>query len=205
MTPDRNPAGQGADTPAGQSADTPAGPPSVPPFVPEGTGASTGDPATGPGLGRRSFLIGAGAGTAVTALAATGISAASRNRPDAVPAAAQAVDFHGVTQAGIYRPAGQQAQACFAAFRVLAKDRTELQSLLKTLSDKGSRLATGWRADTPVLSTELPFVAGGPPANSGVLGDDVPADSFTMTVGLAASVFDNPAYKLAAMKPVGLT
>lgn len=146
----------------------------------------------GPGqvLGRRSFLIGAGAGTAVTA---TGLNAANR-RTDSAPvqAGSQVVDFHGANQAGIYRPAVQQAQACFASFEVLSRGRAELKALLQILTIKASRLSTGW-------------AAGASPANSSVLGEDVPADSFTMTVGLAGSVFDNPAYGLAHQKPVGLT
>lgn len=157
-------------------------------------------------VGRRSFLIGAGTGTAVAALAATGISEASKHPGPAAPApGAASVDFHGITQAGIYRPAAQQAQACFAVFRVLAKDRDEFKALLQTLTVKGVRLGSGQRADDPVASTELPVVGGGPPTNSGILGMDVPPDSFTMTVGLAASIFDNPAYGLAGKKPKGLT
>ncbi|WP_125615868.1 Dyp-type peroxidase [Specibacter cremeus] len=156
---------------------------------------------------RRSFLIGAGSGAAVTALAATGITAASRppESTTAAPAPAPAVAFHGANQAGVYRPAAQQRQACFAAFRVLAKDRAELKTLLRTLTAKGATLSTGLRISDPVPAEDLPAVAGGPPPNSGVLGEDVPPDSFTMTVGLAASVFDNPAYGLAAKKPKGLT
>lgn len=178
------------------------------PETPHPGPAAAGTPETAerPRLARRSFLIGAGTGTAVAALAATGISEATNHPGPAVPAPVEtSVDFHGTNQAGIYRPASQQAQACFAAFRVLAKDREELKALLQTLSAKGARLAAGQRADAAVPSTELPVVSGGPPVNSGVLGDDVPPDSFTMTVGLAASVFDNPAYGLAGKKPHGLT
>ncbi|WAH98128.1 Dyp-type peroxidase [Arthrobacter sp. MMS18-M83] len=150
------------------------------------------DRISGPGhsFGRRSFLIGAGAGTAVTA---TGLNAAN-HRTDGAPvqAGSRVVDFRGANQAGIYRPAVQQAQACFASFKVLVRGRSELKGLLQILTVKGSQLAIG-RA------------AGALPANSGVLGEDVPADSFTMTVGLAGSVFDNPSFGLAHQKPVGLT
>lgn len=147
----------------------------------------------GPGLGRRAFLIGAGTGTAVTAATASGINMASL-RTDKAPdqASPPVVDFHGANQAGIYRPAVQQAQAGFASFKILARSRAELKALLQTLTIKGSRLATGW-------------AVGAPPASSGVMGEDVPADSFTITVGLAGSVFDNPAYGLTDKKPVGLT
>ena len=170
---------------------------------------TTPEPTTGSSarLGRRSFLLGAGTGTAAAALTAAAVSASAQNNPAAlIPAPEEAaVGFHGLNQAGIYRPASQQQHACFAAFRVLAKDREELKALLQTLSAKGARLASGWRADAPVPSTELPVVSGGPPANSGILGEDVPPCSFTMTVGLASSAFDNPTYGLAGKKPKGLT
>ncbi|WP_285725191.1 Dyp-type peroxidase [Psychromicrobium xiongbiense] len=158
-------------------------------------------------LGRRSFLLGAGAGGATAALAATAIAAlAPHGAPSAAAASApEAVEFYGPTQAGVYRPADQQAHSCFAAFRVLAKDREELKSLFQTLTAKGARLAAGHRADTPILSTEMPVVSGGPPDDSGVLGEDVPPCSFSLTVALAASLFDNPAYGLAGKKPQGLT
>jgi len=161
-----------------------------------------------PHPGRRSFLIGAGSGAAATALAATGAFAA--NQPDAptttaAPTSSPEVPFHGANQAGVYRPAAQQRQACFVSFRVLARDQSELKTLLQSLTAQGAKLAAGLRASDPVPSEDLPAIAGGPPVNSGVLGDDVPPDSFTMTVGLSAGVFDNPAYKLAGKKPKGLT
>jgi deferrochelatase/peroxidase EfeB len=157
---------------------------------------------------RRSFLIGAGSGAAVTALAATGAFAANQAptaTTTAAPAAAPSVAFHGANQAGVYRPADQQRQACFASFRVLAQDQAELKSLLQTLTAQGVTLSTGVNENAAVPSQDLPAIASGPPSYSGVLGDDVPPDSFTMTVGLAGSVFDNPAYKLAGKKPQGLT
>ena len=157
--------------------------------------------------GRRSFLIGAGTGAAATALAATAATAATRTPASTTPVAAvaPAVPFHGANQAGVYRPADQQRQSCFAAFRILATDKAELKSLLQILTAQGTKLAAGVRAADPVPAEELPAIAGGPPLNSGVLGEDVPADSFTMTVGLSAGVFENPAWDLAAKKPKGLT
>jgi len=167
----------------------------------------TSNPTTPARPGRRSFLIGAGSGAAVTALAATAANGAIHSPPSATPASATApaVPFHGATQAGVYRPADQQRQACFASFRVLATTKAELKTLLQVLTAQGVKLSTGVRAADPVPAESLPTIAGGPPQNSGVLGEDVPPDSFTMTVGLAASIFDNPAFGLAGKKPRGLT
>lgn len=95
------------------------------------------------------------------------------------------------------------AHACFASFRVLAQDAGQLQALLKTLTDKGAQLAAGYRKDGGV--DEPPRIAGAPPSDSGILGDAATPDSFTMTVGLAAGIFDNPVFGLAARKPRGLT
>ncbi|MCQ9164747.1 Dyp-type peroxidase [Arthrobacter sp. STN4] len=157
--------------------------------------------------GRRSFLIGAGTGAAATALAATAANAAIHPTRITTPdsPSAPAVPFHGTNQAGVYRPATQQRQACFAAFRVLAADQAELKTLLQVLTSQGARLAKGVQASEPVPAEDLPAIAGGPPSNSGVLGEDVPPGSFTMTVGLGASLFDNLAYGLAGKKPKGLT
>lgn len=157
--------------------------------------------------GRRSFLLGAGSGIAATALAATAASAA-RSAPHSTTPAAQvlpAVPFHGANQAGVYRPAAQQRSACFASFRVLSANQAELKALLQTLTAQGATLAAGVKTDAPVRADDLPAIAGGPPSNSGVLGDDVPADSFTMTVGLSNTIFSNPAWGLSAKKPRGLT
>src|SRR6185312_14088369 len=108
----------------------------------------TSNPPTPPRPGRRSFLIGAGSGAAVTALAATAANAAIQAPPSTTPAAATvpAVPFHGATQAGVYRPADQQRQAYFASFRVLAANKAELKSLLKLLTAQGVKLSTGVRA-----------------------------------------------------------
>ncbi len=156
--------------------------------------------------GRRSFLLGAGSGVAATALAATAAAAArSTSRATTPVAAAATVPFHGANQAGVYRPAGQQRQACFASFRVLSANQAELKTLMQTLTAQGAMLATGVNADAPVPAVDLPAIAGGPPANSGVLGEDVPADSFTMTVALSGAVFSNPAWGLSVKEPKGLT
>jgi deferrochelatase/peroxidase EfeB len=150
-------------------------------------------------LQRRTFLVGAGG-------AATAGLIASCTAPETTAVApADTVDFHGATQAGVYRPAAQQRASCFASFRVLATDAEDLKALLQRLTVKGRLLGGGHKAADALPAVEQTGVDGAPPVNSGVMGDDVPAANFTMTVGLAGSLFDNPAYGLAAKKPQGLT
>jgi deferrochelatase/peroxidase EfeB len=152
---------------------------------------------------RRSFIVGAG-GAAATGLLASCASDATEP-PAAKLASDAAVPFHGANQAGIYRPAPQQQAACFAAFKVLCSDAADLKSLLQRLTVKASLLGGGHKASDALPAVELSGVTGAPPVNSGVMGEDVPAAGFTMTLGLAGSLFDNPAYGLAAKKPRGLT
>ncbi|WP_415856493.1 Dyp-type peroxidase, partial [Sinomonas sp. G460-2] len=115
------------------------------------------------------------------------------------------VEFLGANQAGVYRPAAQQQSACFAAFKVLSRDAAELKALLQKLTVKASILGAGRKASDALPSSELSGVDGAPPVNSGVMGEDIPAANFTLTLGLAGSLFDNPAFGLAAKKPKGLT
>ncbi|GAA1160966.1 Dyp-type peroxidase [Kribbella jejuensis] len=138
------------------------------------------------GFDRRSFLRGtlAGAGAA----AVTGLSLnADAATPTSVP-------FHGVHQAGIVTP--QQSQAIFASFDVIAMGKDELTDLFKTLTERARLLTTGG-ALPPVGITA-------PPADSGVLGPDMPGDDLTVTVGVGASLFDDR-YGLKALKPAKLT
>ncbi|GAA1585783.1 MULTISPECIES: iron uptake transporter deferrochelatase/peroxidase subunit [Kribbella] len=138
------------------------------------------------GFDRRSFLRGtlAGAGAA----AVTGLTLnADAATPTSVP-------FHGVHQAGIVTP--QPAQAVFASFDVIAADKGELTDLFTTLTER-ARLLTAGGALPPLGITA-------PPADSGVLGPEMPGDDLTVTVGVGASLFD-ARYGLAELKPAKLT
>jgi deferrochelatase/peroxidase EfeB len=162
-------------------------------------------------LDRRAFLgrtgLGAvaaaaiGAGLAPTdALAGTPLRRAGEadeaiERQVADPAARlRAVPFHGVHQAGITNP--PPPAACFAAFDVVGTSRAELRDLLQTITDRARFLTHG--------GTPHNLGLGAPPADSGTLGPDVPADGLTMTVGAGSTLFDDR-YGLAKAKPRHLT
>ncbi|MEV0800508.1 iron uptake transporter deferrochelatase/peroxidase subunit [Kribbella sp. NPDC050281] len=138
------------------------------------------------GVGRRSFLRGALAGAGAAAVTGLTVSA------DA--ATSTSVAFHGVHQAGI--TTDPQKQAIFASFDVIAANKGELTDLFTTLTDR-ARMLTAGGALPPLGITA-------PPADSGVLGPDMPADDLTITVGVGASLFDNR-YGLKDRKPAKLT
>jgi deferrochelatase/peroxidase EfeB len=134
---------------------------------------------------RRSFLRGAvvGAGLATTGVVAAA-SAAEEGR---------SVPFHGPHQAGILRDA--PGQCVVAAFDVIAADRAELTDLFREITDRARFLTTG---GTPAV---LGITA--PPADSGVLGPEVPAGDLAVVLGVGSSLFDDR-YGLAARKPAKL-
>ncbi|WP_236793127.1 Dyp-type peroxidase [Amycolatopsis sp. GM8] len=135
---------------------------------------------------RRSFLRGAVLGAGVTAAAAGTTSAVAADTGD--------LPFHGTHQSGIVR--APAPQSIVASFDVITDNRAELADLLRTITDR-SRFLTSGGAPSAVGITA-------PPADSGVLGPDVPADALTVTLGVGASLFDDR-YGLADRKPAKLT
>ncbi|ATL67188.1 iron uptake transporter deferrochelatase/peroxidase subunit [Nocardia terpenica] len=152
-------------------------------------------------VSRRRFFSGAAAGAAGTALTAGLLAEGARVDAAAAsdrPAAAARYPFHGTHQSGILTPgpAAKQNAACFAAFDVTAAGRAGLTELMKTLTGRARALTAGGPAPDAGLSQ--------PPADSAVLGPDIPADGLTVTVGVGASLFDDR-FGLAAAKPARLT
>jgi deferrochelatase/peroxidase EfeB len=153
-------------------------------------------------VSRRRFLSGAAAGAAGTALTAGVLAEGAHVDANAAatdqPAAAAAYPFHGEHQAGILTPgpSDKQNAACFAAFDVTVAGRAQLADVLKTLTGRARFLTAG--------GTPPDLGVGEPPADSAVLGPDVPADGLTVTTGVGASLFDDR-FGLAKLKPAHLT
>ncbi|MFZ3565833.1 iron uptake transporter deferrochelatase/peroxidase subunit [Streptomyces sp. BH097] len=131
--------------------------------------------ATG-GVGRRGLLRGAAlAGVGLTATgAATPVGA-----PVAIPSAPVAA-FHGARQASVV--AAQRRATAFVSLDVTAEGRAELADTLRTLTHRCRFLASG--------GTPEPGGITAPPADSGVLGEQVPGGALAVTVGVGASLFD---------------
>jgi deferrochelatase/peroxidase EfeB len=152
---------------------------------------------------RRSFLKGAVSGAAGTALAGGVLIGGAHADADAATSGdgapeAAAYPFHGPNQAGILTPgpADKQAASLVAAFDVTATSKSELTTLLRTLTSLARSLTTG--DPLPALGISAP------PADSDVLGPSMPADGLTITVGFGASLFDGR-FGLASQKPAKLT
>ena len=143
-----------------------------------------------PDTTRRGLLAGAAA-VAGAGLVGADHQAASASAP---PRESARVAFHGRHQAGIVTPA--QRATAFVAFDTTAENRGELADLLRTLTDRARFLTSGGSPE------ELGIT--GPPADSGTLGPDVPADALTVTVGVGASLFDDR-YGLGSRRPHRLT
>lgn len=153
-------------------------------------------------VSRRHFLRGAAAGAAGTALTggvlAGGARADTRSSTDN-PSAPDNYPFHGTHQAGILTPtpAAKQNFATVAGFDLVdGTTKSDLVDLMRTLTTR-ARLLTGGGA-LPSLGV------GRPPADSAVLGPDMPADGLTATLGVGASLFDHR-FGLTAAKPRRLT
>ncbi|WP_427923949.1 iron uptake transporter deferrochelatase/peroxidase subunit [Streptomyces sp. cg40] len=139
-------------------------------------------------VGRRGFLASA------AAVAGAGLVAADRATASAAAETATRVPFHGLHQAGIITPA--QRATAFVSFDATAENRAELTDLLRTLTDRARFLTSGGSPE------DLGITA--PPADSGTLGPDLPADRLSVTVGVGASLFDDR-YGLAKLAPRRLT
>jgi deferrochelatase/peroxidase EfeB len=146
------------------------------------------------GVGRRRFLQGAAAvlGGAAAGTVIGGAVAEGAARDD-MTAPALRIPFHGTHQAGILTE--RQAAAAFVAFDLTTGNRAELTEALRTLTDRARTLTTGG------VPRQLGISA--PSADSGMLGDPVPADGLTVTVGLGASAFDDR-FGLQHSKPARL-
>jgi deferrochelatase/peroxidase EfeB len=106
-----------------------------------------------------------------------------------------AVPFHGAHQAGITTP--RQPVGIWTSCDVTATSRADLIELLRTLTSQARFLTTGGTPADPLGSSA-------PPTDSGTLGQDVPADGLTVTLGLGASLFDER-FGIADAKPVRLS
>ncbi|MEU0967383.1 iron uptake transporter deferrochelatase/peroxidase subunit [Streptomyces sp. NPDC005917] len=141
------------------------------------------------GVGRRGFLR--GAALAGAGLAAGGAAAPITDTATATPAIAP---FHGARQQSAI--AAPRRTALFASLDVTAGSRAELTELLRTLTDRARFLTSGGTPD-PVGVTA-------PPADSGVLGGELPSGALAVTVGVGASLFDDR-YGLGQLRPRRLT
>ncbi|MFJ3760066.1 iron uptake transporter deferrochelatase/peroxidase subunit [Streptomyces sp. NPDC090080] len=147
-----------------------------------------GERTAGGRVGRRGFLRGA-------ALAGAGLAAGGASAPVTGPDAAAAVaPFHGDRQ--LSAVAAPRRTTVFASLDVTADGRAELADLLRTLTER-ARFLTAGGVPGPVGVTA-------PPADSGVLGEDVPSGALAVTVGVGASLFDDR-FGLAGRGPRRLT
>jgi deferrochelatase/peroxidase EfeB len=137
---------------------------------------------------RRSVLIGAVAG-ALAPHAAMAAAGGVTNAPES-DTIHQRQPFHGEHQPGIVTP--RPAAGLVASFDVLARDRSGLERLLRTLTQRCAFLMTG--GTPPALDPKFP------PADSGILGPVVTPDNLTITTSLGASIFDDR-FGLQQLKP----
>lgn len=142
------------------------------------------------GISRRGFVAGAlGTGAAVGAGALAGCS--SDSAASEVTAAQRFIDFEGPHQAGITAlPIPEQG--LIASFNVHARNRAELTSTLRELTDE----IRGLMAGKPPETRDPAY----PPVDSGILGEKPPADNLSIVVGVGASLFDGR-FGLADRKP----
>ncbi|MDR1646854.1 MAG: deferrochelatase/peroxidase EfeB [Zoogloeaceae bacterium] len=104
------------------------------------------------------------------------------------------VPFYGKHQSGITNP--RPANGMIASFSVLAETPDELERLFRRLTDRAVFLTRG--GTPPEYDPRLP------PADSGILGPNIPPDALTFTVSLGNSLFEDRAW-LKPHKPLRLS
>ncbi|RCS23441.1 deferrochelatase/peroxidase EfeB [Phyllobacterium salinisoli] len=149
---------------------------------------------------RRRLLLGAGVGAIAAAGAtmmpqdASALSNESVTNAPESDTTAQRHSFYGLHQPGIVTP--RPAAGMVASFDVLARDREQLEQLLRTLTERIAFLMHGGKA--PELDPKFP------PPDSGILGPEIVPDNLTVTAALGSSLFDDR-FGLKPMKPKHLT
>ncbi|MGW5478308.1 iron uptake transporter deferrochelatase/peroxidase subunit [Streptomyces sp. NPDC004008] len=140
-------------------------------------------------VGRRGFLRGA-------ALAGAGLAAGGAAAPsgDVGTGAPSVVPFHGPHQQSVL--AAPRRVTAFTSFDVTVDSRKELADLLRTLTARARFLTSG--------GTPPPLGITGPPADSGILGGQLPPGALAVTVGVGSAFFDDR-FGLAARRPRRLT
>lgn len=147
---------------------------------------------------RRALLGWGGAGLALGAAAAGGAAALTRtgDRAAATAGAGEAVEFHGVHQAGIATPV--QDRLHFAAFDVRTDDREAFVRMLKEWTAAARRMTAG----LPVGDGAAGGLPEAPPDDTGeALG--LPPSRLTLTIGFGPGLFDR--FGLRDRRPAGLT
>ncbi|MER6359198.1 iron uptake transporter deferrochelatase/peroxidase subunit, partial [Streptomyces sp. NPDC001634] len=131
------------------------------------------------------------------ALAGAGLAAGGAAAPvttDGAGTPSPVAPFHGPHQQSVL--AAPRRVTAFTAFDVTAENRGELTDLLRTLTARARFLTAG--------GTPPPVGITGPPTDSGILGDQLPAGALAVTVGVGAALFDDR-FGLAARRPRRLT
>lgn len=142
------------------------------------------------GLSRRGFITGAlGTGAAVGAGAV--LAGCSKQESGSSASNGMFVPFEGPHQTGITAlPIPEQG--LIASFNVLSKDRDGLKRTLSELTEE----IRGLMAGKPPEARDPEY----PPVDSGILGEQPPADNLSIVVGVGASLFDHR-FGLADRKP----
>jgi deferrochelatase/peroxidase EfeB len=148
---------------------------------------------------RRGFLLGAAGGLAAAGVGLGARAATPSPEPPALPQApAETEPFWGAHQSGIVTP--QQSQSYFAAFDLAAKNRAEVEALLRRWTAAAARLANGETAASLDLDRDKPD------ADSGeALG--LKAARLTLTFGFGPGLFvkdGKDRYGLASARPAAL-